>query len=187
MYPHRIRLRGPWEFEPLARFGSQAALPPTGRMSLPGRWARGRAAGFRRAGAFPASLRSAGTEVDGHRAASMANFCQAWTGPRTSGSEMANRSDVGRGHEWALRGRGDAAAARAKRAGGGGVGGGQSRWWSLGRGCPGDTLQLARFEGGAWSRLRLVQTGGWVLHATGEVVGRAPSTWTCTSCSTGPQ
>jgi hypothetical protein len=40
MYPHRIRLRGPWEYEPLARRGSSAGapLPPAGRMTMPARW-----------------------------------------------------------------------------------------------------------------------------------------------------
>ncbi len=38
MYPHRIRLRGPWEYEPLAGPGP---LPPAGRMTMPGRWGAG--------------------------------------------------------------------------------------------------------------------------------------------------
>ena len=43
MYPHRIRLRGPWECEPLARASVQTAgpLPPPGRMILPCRWGEG--------------------------------------------------------------------------------------------------------------------------------------------------
>ena len=44
MYPHRIRLRGPWDCEPLARLApgaSDGALPPPGRMTLPCRWAEG--------------------------------------------------------------------------------------------------------------------------------------------------
>src|SRR5438552_1503551 len=50
MYPHRIRLRGPWECEPLARIvrppegRSEArtdSLPPPRRMTLPGRWHEG--------------------------------------------------------------------------------------------------------------------------------------------------
>lgn len=50
MYPHRIRLRGPWECEPLARAEKQAggriamvarALPPPCRMLLPCRWGEG--------------------------------------------------------------------------------------------------------------------------------------------------
>src|SRR4051794_34362239 len=50
MYPHRIRLRGPWECAPLARLvrradGSQAwdseGLPPQGRVTMPGRWRDG--------------------------------------------------------------------------------------------------------------------------------------------------
>src|SRR5436309_4806058 len=39
-YPHRIRLRGPWECEPLARAGV-GPLPPPCRMTLPGRWGAG--------------------------------------------------------------------------------------------------------------------------------------------------
>ncbi len=47
MYPHRIRLRGPWECEPLARFvigadGQKETmttnLPAPCRMTMPGRW-----------------------------------------------------------------------------------------------------------------------------------------------------
>src|SRR5262249_45018711 len=50
MYPHRIRLRGPWECEPLARAVAGAdgrirtateALPPPRRMVLPCRWGDG--------------------------------------------------------------------------------------------------------------------------------------------------
>src|SRR5919204_207462 len=50
MYPHRIRLRGPWECEPLARLVRRAdgrvemvpeALPPGGRMTPPCRWREG--------------------------------------------------------------------------------------------------------------------------------------------------
>src|SRR5438876_11024114 len=42
MYPHRIRLRGPWEYEPLARWEGQTGdLPPAGRMVLPCRWQEG--------------------------------------------------------------------------------------------------------------------------------------------------
>jgi hypothetical protein len=40
MYPHRIRLRGPWECEPLARQGG-GPLPPPGRMTMPCRWVDG--------------------------------------------------------------------------------------------------------------------------------------------------
>src|SRR5438477_13088651 len=55
MYPHRIRLRGPWECEPLARAVSDAqgrsemvveALPPPRRMVLPCRWGEGGLADF---------------------------------------------------------------------------------------------------------------------------------------------
>jgi hypothetical protein len=43
MYPHRIRLRGPWECEPLARTGpnAMAPLPPACRMVMPCRWHEG--------------------------------------------------------------------------------------------------------------------------------------------------
>jgi len=42
MYPHRIRLRGPWDYEPLARAArSDEPLPPRGRMTMPGRWGEG--------------------------------------------------------------------------------------------------------------------------------------------------
>lgn len=37
MYPHRIRLRGPWECEPLAG----EPLPPACRMTMPCRWREG--------------------------------------------------------------------------------------------------------------------------------------------------
>jgi hypothetical protein len=37
MYPHRIRLRGPWECEPLAHAGG-GPLPPPCRMTMPCRW-----------------------------------------------------------------------------------------------------------------------------------------------------
>jgi hypothetical protein len=46
MYPHRIRLRGPWQFKALARFEqfngrlaeSKQDLPAPGRMTMPCRW-----------------------------------------------------------------------------------------------------------------------------------------------------
>ncbi len=38
MYPHRIRLRGPWECEPLRRDGSDAPLSPPRRVTMPCRW-----------------------------------------------------------------------------------------------------------------------------------------------------
>lgn len=42
MYPHRIRLRGPWECEPLSRSdGSSEALPPPCTMTMPCRWRNG--------------------------------------------------------------------------------------------------------------------------------------------------
>ena len=40
MYPHRIRLRGPWECEPLASFSGQP-IPPPRRVTLPCRWCEG--------------------------------------------------------------------------------------------------------------------------------------------------
>jgi len=48
MYPHRIRLRGPWECEPLARAaGDQRPLPRPCRMTMPRRWKDGGLADFR--------------------------------------------------------------------------------------------------------------------------------------------
>ncbi len=50
MYPHRIRLRGPWECEPLVRFTTSSEgqveirtdnLPPPRRMTMPCRWNEG--------------------------------------------------------------------------------------------------------------------------------------------------
>lgn len=43
MYPHRIRLRGPWECEPLLRRGENAnePLPSALRMMVPCRWSEG--------------------------------------------------------------------------------------------------------------------------------------------------
>jgi hypothetical protein len=41
MYPHRIRLRGPWECEPLAAASANQPLPPPLRMMLPCRWGDG--------------------------------------------------------------------------------------------------------------------------------------------------
>src|SRR6266849_10307562 len=48
MYPHRIRLRGPWECEPLARIApdehgqtGRDSLPPPCRMTMPCRWSEG--------------------------------------------------------------------------------------------------------------------------------------------------
>jgi hypothetical protein len=50
MYPHRIRLRGPWECEPLARMMVHSGgrvetvtgpLPPGCRMTMPCRWSEG--------------------------------------------------------------------------------------------------------------------------------------------------
>jgi hypothetical protein len=55
MYPHRIRLRGPWECEPLARFLSGAggdlqlsteSLPPRFQITMPRRWHEGGLANF---------------------------------------------------------------------------------------------------------------------------------------------
>lgn len=45
MYPHRIRLRGPWECEPLAR-ADGGAVPPRLRMTMPCRWRDGGLADF---------------------------------------------------------------------------------------------------------------------------------------------
>jgi beta-galactosidase/beta-glucuronidase len=46
MPAHRIRLRGPWDCEPLLRIGSAAALPRPCRMNLPCRWDEGGLANF---------------------------------------------------------------------------------------------------------------------------------------------
>lgn len=47
MYPHRIRLRGPWECEPLLRRGDNATDPlPPFRMTMPCRWCEGGLRGF---------------------------------------------------------------------------------------------------------------------------------------------
>jgi hypothetical protein len=47
MYPHRIRLRGPWECEPLERRPPSAEpLPPPRRLTPPCRWADAGLAGF---------------------------------------------------------------------------------------------------------------------------------------------
>ncbi len=47
MYPHRIRLRGPWDYEPLAYSSPEHhLLPPAGRMNVPCRWSAGGLPGF---------------------------------------------------------------------------------------------------------------------------------------------
>ncbi|MCS6977949.1 MAG: hypothetical protein NZM31_13205 [Gemmatales bacterium] len=54
MYPHRIHLRGPWEYEPLQRIERpdpsspdlSLPLPPPGTMRLPCRWSVGGLSGF---------------------------------------------------------------------------------------------------------------------------------------------
>lgn len=46
MYPHRIRLRGPWDYEPLALSPEGQPLPPAGRMNMPCHWADGGLPGF---------------------------------------------------------------------------------------------------------------------------------------------
>jgi len=43
MYPHRIRLRGPWEHEPVS---GPEPLPAPGRMTMPCRWKDGGLPGF---------------------------------------------------------------------------------------------------------------------------------------------
>src|SRR6266404_2810562 len=66
MYPHRIRLRGPWEFEPLERASPPPgeSLPPGGRMIMPARWSEGGLRGlagrvlFRRRFGYPGRLDS---------------------------------------------------------------------------------------------------------------------------------
>lgn len=47
--PHRIRLRGPWEYQPLWRHRlseTEDALPPPGRLQLPADWSQALGAGF---------------------------------------------------------------------------------------------------------------------------------------------
>lgn len=48
MYPHRIRLRGPWQCEPLRRQGDRAEepLPPPCRVTMPCHWKEAGLAGF---------------------------------------------------------------------------------------------------------------------------------------------
>jgi hypothetical protein len=48
MYPHRIRLRGPWQCEPLVRLSNEAdaPLPPPLSMTMPCRWRDGGLPGF---------------------------------------------------------------------------------------------------------------------------------------------
>ncbi|HEV3255599.1 MAG TPA: hypothetical protein VG013_01840 [Gemmataceae bacterium] len=47
MYPHRIRLRGPWDYEPLARtVTSDEPLPLKGRVTMPAREDEGGLANF---------------------------------------------------------------------------------------------------------------------------------------------
>jgi hypothetical protein len=48
MYPHRIRLRGPWDCEPLAwtAGAKELVLPSPRRMTIPCRWAAGGLPGF---------------------------------------------------------------------------------------------------------------------------------------------
>jgi hypothetical protein len=48
MYPHRIRLRGPWQCEPLARLSNEAdaPIPPPLSMTMPCRWRDGGLPGF---------------------------------------------------------------------------------------------------------------------------------------------
>ena len=66
MYPHRIRLRGPWECEPLLRRGDNAEqpLPSPRRMTMPCHWNQGGLPGFtgrvrfRRAFGYPGRLDS---------------------------------------------------------------------------------------------------------------------------------
>lgn len=62
MYPHRIRLRGPWECEPLLHRGDSAELPPPCRITMPCRWSEGGLPGFtgrvrfRRAFGYPGRI-----------------------------------------------------------------------------------------------------------------------------------
>jgi hypothetical protein len=63
MYPHRIRLRGPWQCEPLRRRDdAEQPLPPPRRMTMPCHWSKGGLADFtgrvrlRRAFGYPGRL-----------------------------------------------------------------------------------------------------------------------------------
>jgi hypothetical protein len=64
MYPHRIRLRGPWECEPLLRRGDncEEPLPTPCRIAMPCRWSEGGLPGFtgrvrfRRAFGYPGRI-----------------------------------------------------------------------------------------------------------------------------------
>lgn len=47
MYPHRIRLRGPWRVEPIRRFAGAGDLPSAQTCQFPCRWADIGLAGFR--------------------------------------------------------------------------------------------------------------------------------------------
>ena len=48
MYPHRIRLRGPWRCEPARRpDGSTENLPPAATLNVPHRWRTGELQAFR--------------------------------------------------------------------------------------------------------------------------------------------
>ena len=44
---HTIRLRGPWESEPLERMGSDVSLPPPGKVTMPCDWSESLGADFR--------------------------------------------------------------------------------------------------------------------------------------------
>lgn len=67
MYPHRIRLRGPWECEPLLRRGDNAKepLPPPCRMTMPCRWREGGLVGFTGRVRFRRNFGYPG-RIDGH-------------------------------------------------------------------------------------------------------------------------
>jgi hypothetical protein len=63
MYPHRIRLRGPWEYELVAESSRlPESLPARGRMTMPCRWGQGGLPGyagrvcFRRSFSWPGRL-----------------------------------------------------------------------------------------------------------------------------------
>jgi hypothetical protein len=46
VYPHRIRLRGPWDVTPVSRFGPDPSLTPPLQMRLPCRWGEAGLRGF---------------------------------------------------------------------------------------------------------------------------------------------
>jgi hypothetical protein len=160
-YPHRIRLRGPWEHEPLAREAGEAALPPPGPLRLPARWADGPLAGFagrvrlRRHFGYPGHLdenERVFLVIDG------AAGCRA-----VAVNDTAGPAPAGDAYEWDVT-----ALLRARNALRLEVEGGPER-----DGLPGEVALEVRCT--AWLRNVVVEPCGEGLKATGEVVGHAPA------------